>query len=526
MARGAYTEYVSTPKARPACAKPLRRRLGTQLAAFFNISRKGSEDPAKSSAPAVDQSNLGQAPKVELLHVLNHTHVSQTEIFGRHLGLVAKRPNMSESYEACLTYLYGLQKHGIKLGLDTIRTLLAQCQHPEQQFTALHIGGTNGKGSTAAMTAAILKAGNVRVGLYTSPHLIDFRERIQVQGEQIPESRVVDLVERFRNGSDAAGTPTFFETATAMAFQYFAEEQVEVAVIEVGMGGRFDATNVCHPSGVLVTNVSLDHEYYLGHTLELIAFEKAGIIKPGVPVVIGPMPAEAHTVIRQGAHECGAPLCQYGSEFTIDVHEDGMFDYRGPTHNFSDLPCALDGAHQRVNAACALALLEQSVMPRRAISKEAIVQGLSSVSWEGRLETLMSHPLMVCDGAHNPAAATCLAHHLRIMIHAVPDRKLILIVAQMRDKNIEAFLAELLPLADVIICTQIDHSRSATVQELQDQLPTGAPTVHGVPIPPDALALATRLAGSRDLICATGSLFLVGAVKSVLAGSIYAPIVG
>jgi len=433
---------------------------------------------------------------------------------------------MSGSYEACLTYLYGLQKHGIKLGLDTIRILLAQCQHPERQFTALHIGGTNGKGSAAAMTAAILKAGNVRVGLYTSPHLIDFRERIQVQGERIPESRVVDLVERFRKCSDAAGPPTFFETATAMAFQYFAEEQVEVAVIEVGMGGRFDATNVCHPSGVLVTNVSLDHEYYLGHTLELIAFEKAGIIKPDVPVVIGPMPAEAHTVIRQGAHECGAPLCQYGSEFTIDVHEDGMFDYRGPTHNFSDLPCALNGAHQRVNAACALALLEQSVMPRRAISKEAIVQGLSSVSWEGRLETLMSHPLMVCDGAHNPAAATCLAQHLRIMIHAVPDRKLILIVAQMRDKNIEAFLAELIPLADVIICTQIDHLRSATVQELQDQLPTGAPTVHGVPIPSDALALATRLAGSRDLICVTGSLFLVGAVKSVLAGSIYAPIVG
>jgi dihydrofolate synthase/folylpolyglutamate synthase len=433
---------------------------------------------------------------------------------------------MSESYEACLTYLYGLQKHGIKLGLDTIRILLAQCQHPEKQFTALHIGGTNGKGSTAAMTAAILRAANVRVGLYTSPHLIDFRERIQVQGEQIPESRVVDLVERFRNGSDAAGTPTFFETATAMAFQYFAEEQVEVAVIEVGMGGRFDATNVCHPSGVLVTNVSFDHESYLGHTLEAIAYEKAGIIKANVPVVMGPMAAEAHTVIRHKANECGAPLCQYGLDFTIDVHEDGMFDYRGPTHHFSDLPCALNGAHQRVNAACALALLEQSVMSRRVISQEAIVQGLSSVSWEGRLETLMRNPLMVCDGAHNPAAATCLAHNLLSMINDVPDRKLILIVAQMRDKNIEAFLAELLPLAEAIICTQIDHSRSATVQELQDQLPNGAPAVHSVPIPSDALALATRLADSRDLICVTGSLFLVGAVKSELAGSTYAPIVG
>jgi len=433
---------------------------------------------------------------------------------------------MSGSYEICLTYLYGLQKHGIKLGLETIRTLLAQCQHPERKFTALHIGGTNGKGSTAAMTAAILKAGNIRVGLYTSPHLIDFRERIQVQGERIPASRVVDLVERFRMGSAAAGSPTFFETATAMAFQYFAEEQVEVAVIEVGMGGRFDATNVCHPSGVLVTNISFDHESYLGHTLASIAYEKAGIIKADVPVVMGPMPAEAHAVIRQWANECGAPLCQYGSDFTIDVHEEGGFDYRGPSHNFPDLPCALHGAHQRVNAACALALLEQSVMPSREISKEVIIQGLSSVSWEGRLETLMSNPLMVCDGAHNPAAATCLAHNLQLIIDAVPDRKVILIVALMRDKDIEAFMGELLPLADVIICTQIDHARSATVQELQDQLPTGTPTVHGVPTPSDALVLAARLADSHDLICVTGSLFLVGAVKSVLAGSTYAPIVG
>ena len=179
-----------------------------------------------------------------------------------------------------------------------------------------------------------------------------------------------------------------------------------------------------------------------------------------------------------------------------------------------------------MNAACALALLENSVMPDRVISDEAVVQGLSSVSWEGRLETLMTNPLVVCDGAHNPAAATGLAHDLRAMLKAVPNRKLILIVALMRDKNIEAFLAELLPLADAIICTQIDHSRSATVQELQDQLPAAPPSVHGAPIPSDALALAHQLADSHDLICVTGSLFLVGAVKSVLAGTTYAPIVG
>ena len=156
----------------------------------------------------------------------------------------AKADVMSQSYHACLAYLYGLQSHGVKLGLETIRNLLAKSNHPERKFTALHIGGTNGKGSTAAMTAAILRAADVRVGLYTSPHLVDFRERIQVQGEQIPESRVVDLVQRFQTSSKVDVTPTFFETTTAMAFQYFAEEKVDVAVLEVGMGGRFDATNV------------------------------------------------------------------------------------------------------------------------------------------------------------------------------------------------------------------------------------------------------------------------------------------
>ncbi|MDA0738212.1 MAG: bifunctional folylpolyglutamate synthase/dihydrofolate synthase [Nitrospirae bacterium] len=433
---------------------------------------------------------------------------------------------MAESYQACLTYLYGLQKHGIKLGLETIRTLLAQCHHPERQFQVLHIGGTNGKGSAAAMTASILRAANIRVGLYTSPHLVDFRERIQVQGEQISESRVVDLVDRFRGDAHSTRCPTFFETATAMAFKYFAEEKVEVAVIEVGMGGRFDATNVCDPLGVLVTNVSFDHEAYLGHTLEAIAYEKAGIIKSGVPVVMGPMESTAQTVIQAKANEEGASLYQYGQDFTIEIHEDGMFEYKGGTHEYSKLPCALKGSHQFLNAACALALIESSVMPGRAIPEEAIIQGLRSVKWEGRLETLMTKPLMVGDGAHNPAAAIILAHYLETMIGEVFERKLILVLAMMQDKNIDACLAVLLPLAHIVICTQIDHARSATVHMLQHKVNQEGLCVHGAATPSDAVALATQLSDPQDLICVTGSLFLVGAVKSLLAGSRYAPIVG
>ncbi len=433
---------------------------------------------------------------------------------------------MAESYQACLTYLYGLQKHGIKLGLETIQGLLAQCNHPERQFQVLHIGGTNGKGSSAAMTASILRAANIRVGLYTSPHLVDFRERIQVQGEQISESRVVDLTNRFRGNSHSTCCPTFFETTTAMAFKYFSEENVEVAVIEVGMGGRFDATNVCDPLGVLVTNVSFDHEFYLGHTLEAIAYEKAGIIKSGAPVVLGPMESAAQAVIQQRANDEGASVCQYGHEFSIEIHEEGMFDYKGVTHEYSKLPCALKGSHQFINAACALALVESSVMPSRVIPEDAILQGLGSVKWDGRLEILKTNPLMVGDGAHNPAAAIMLAHHLEAMLGEVPARKLILVIAMMQDKNIEACLDALLPLAHIVICTQIEHARSATVHMLQVKIHQEGLYVHGAATPFDAVALATQLSDPQDLICVTGSLFLVGAVKSLLAGSRYAPIVG
>ena len=433
---------------------------------------------------------------------------------------------MSQSYHACLAYLYGLQAHGVKLGLETIRKLLAKCNHPERKFTALHIGGTNGKGSTAAMISSILCAANVRVGLYTSPHLIDFRERIQVRGEQIPESRVVDLVQRFQMGSKGDVIPTFFETATAMAFQYFAEENVDIAVLEVGMGGRFDATNVCQPSGVLITNVALDHQAYLGETLEAIAYEKAGIIKTGVPLVIGPMEAVARTVIQKKAQDEQAPYIQFGSDFTVEIQKDGVFEYHGPTESYSGLVCALNGAHQYINAACALALLEQSVMPGRIISQQSVIEGLGHVSWEGRLETVKAHPLMICDGAHNPSAANELVEYLRAIVLAVPGRRLIIMVAMMRDKQIEAFLSILLPLAQTIICTQIDHPRSATVEELQSQLPTSVASVYGVRTPTEAVVLANQLADENDVICVTGSLFLVGAVKSVLTGSPYAPLVG
>ncbi|MFO0717429.1 MAG: Mur ligase family protein [Nitrospira sp.] len=212
------------------------------------------------------------------------------------------------TYPATVQFLYGLQQHGIKLGLETIRALLARVGDPHRGYPVVHIGGTNGKGSTAAMTASMLQAAGHRVGLYTSPHLVDFRERIRVDGVMIPEARVSALVEVLREAAAPDLAPTFFEFTTALACRYFAECRVDVAVLEVGLGGRFDATNVVTPLASAITSIGLDHEAYLGSTIEAIAFEKAGIVKPGAPVVLGRMDAPARQVIEERASHEGAPL--------------------------------------------------------------------------------------------------------------------------------------------------------------------------------------------------------------------------
>ena len=231
------------------------------------------------------------------------------------------------TYSSTLSFLYSLQQHGIKLGLDTIEGLLTRLGRPERDYPALHIGGTNGKGSTAAMAAAMLQAAGYRVGLYTSPHLVDFRERIRVNGQPIGEDRLIELVERVRSVAGSAAEPTFFEFTTAVAFEYFKTHQVDVAVIEVGMGGRFDATNVVTPVVSAITNVTLDHQAYLGTTVTEIAFEKAGIIKPGVPVVVGRVEPDAWETIERAASTRGARCSRWDSDFRAEGDPVAGFRY-------------------------------------------------------------------------------------------------------------------------------------------------------------------------------------------------------
>ncbi|MBI3356444.1 MAG: bifunctional folylpolyglutamate synthase/dihydrofolate synthase [Nitrospirae bacterium] len=347
------------------------------------------------------------------------------------------------TYSAAIEYLYGLQKHGIKLGLETMRILLGNIGHPERQLRILHIGGTNGKGSTGAMAAAILQASGLRVGLYTSPHLVEFRERIRVNGDMIREGRMADLTGRLCAAVPRDLAPTFFEMTTAMALLHFVESQVDIVVLEVGLGGRFDATNVVEPLACAITTIALDHQEYLGRTEDAIAFEKAGIIKTSVPVVIGRMGLEACGVMRRVAQERGAPLWRLGHEFFIEGDDPELFAYRGVTRVFEGLRCGLAGRHQLDNAACALALLEAADKTGVVVDQEAVRQGLRSVVWEGRLELIEEYPKVLLDGAHNPSAAAALACYLQEFLIRHPDSRIILVWGMMRDKDHRGFIAPL-----------------------------------------------------------------------------------
>jgi dihydrofolate synthase/folylpolyglutamate synthase len=435
---------------------------------------------------------------------------------------------MPSSYASSVAFLYGLQRHGIKLGLETIRSLLTSLDHPERRFHALHIGGTNGKGSTAAIVASVLASAGYRVGLYTSPHLVDFRERIRVNGEPIPEDRVARLTDDLRTACPPELNPTFFEFTTAMAFRHFAEAGVDAAVLEVGLGGRYDATNVITPLVSCITTVSFDHEEFLGHDLASIAFEKAGIIKPLVPVVTGSLPGEAARVVEVVAKDQQAPLYRSGKDFSTLGRHPGDCRFNGRRWTLPGLHCPLQGTHQLDNLGCALMMTELAAERGLVIPEQAVRDGVSNVQWEGRLETVEREPLLLLDGAHNPAAADALSDYLRQLRTrpAHPNCSVILLVGMMRDKDHAGFLRALVPLADQIVLTQAEMARSATVDTLRAAIPSEGPPVHLAPAVADALALARRLARPSDVICVTGSLMIIGEVKALLRGSALSPLRG
>jgi len=426
---------------------------------------------------------------------------------------------MTLSYSKAIEYLYGLQWHGIKLGLETIRRLMTVLNEPHRRFRSVHIAGTNGKGSTAAMTAAVLAQAGYRTGLYTSPHLIEFTERIRVNGEPIPPEQAARLTERIRAAS--ADLPaTFFEFTTAMAFQYFAESAVDFVVAEVGMGGRFDATNVLTPLVSVITPIDFDHQAYLGDTLEQIAAEKAGIIKPSIPVVTSADRPEAVSVIRNVCRERNAPLYRLGSDIRVEGVSPQRFRYEGIRWSFSDLNCALLGRHQISNAGLALAALEVLEQTGVSIGEEAVRRGLSSVRWEGRLERMPPAPsgaALILDGAHNPAGARVLRDFLEDSKPTRPGR-LILVLGILSDKDVDGILAELVPMADEVVVTRPRYARALPADDLRRHLEKFQARVTVREPLEEALRYAQSAASAGDLICITGSLYTVGEARSHLKG--------
>lgn len=433
---------------------------------------------------------------------------------------------MGADFKSSLEYLYGLQSHGIKPGLTRTIALLGALGDPHVSFRVFHVGGTNGKGSTAAMLASVLVRQGYRVGLYTSPHLVDFTERISVNGDTIPQARIWDLTGLVRHAAETrlSEPPTFFEATTAMAFTYFAEVGVEYAVVEVGLGGRFDATNVLFPLVSVITTIGLDHQQYLGGTPEAVAGEKAGIIKRNVPVITGRLDVGPLSIVRATAAAQQASCFSLGRDFDIIGESPNRFSYRGMRRSYEGLSCPLAGRHQMDNAACALAALETAVERGVTIGERAVREGFRTVRWHGRLELVGRKPDILLDGAHNPDAAHALAAHLTaLQAQRVPSGggRLILVLGMMRDKDIRGVLSRLAAIPGVshLILTRAAHPRAASPDVVaREGADLGVPVLLG-PTVGEAFARARALAGPEDTICVTGSLLVVGEVKAILDGT-------
>lgn len=418
------------------------------------------------------------------------------------------------SYQESIDYLYGLQKYGIKFGLNRTESILARLGNPQNQLRCIHIGGTNGKGSTAAILSGILKEHGYRVGLYTSPHLVRFTERFRINDEEVSAKRIIEVFDQIREVLDEREPPTFFEVVTAMGFLYFAQEKVDWAIIEVGMGGRLDSTNVMRPHVSVITNVAMDHQEFLGNTLSAIAREKAGIIKEGVPVVTGARQAAVQGIFKVTAAKLNAPLFRLGAEFRIRRDVGGeSFRYQGLKHRWSGLRVNLVGHHQLLNASLALAALE--ILEKQGslvLDLEAVRRGLLQARWPARLEVLQRDPLIVLDGAHNAPGAEALRDALK---HSFSYKNLHLVLGIMRDKDLRGILRRLLPLAQTAIFTQPRYYRSADPDTLRRLARPYIQKCYVIPDAASAIRQAKLLAGPDDLICICGSLYFAGEVKEL-----------
>jgi dihydrofolate synthase/folylpolyglutamate synthase len=430
--------------------------------------------------------------------------------------------NFAES----LAYLLGLghETLAIKLGLRNTELLLARLGNPHRNFESVQIAGTNGKGSTAAMLYSICRAAGISTGLYTSPHLTCITQRIEINGQEITQSAFARQASQVRAAAEdllaqgkIAALPTFFEHVTAIALNAFSEAEIELAILETGLGGRLDATTVAGANTVALTPIALDHQEYLGETLAEIAFEKAAIIRPGVTAIVAPQLPAALAVIRKRANECQVELTVDGCRaHELGVRPGGLFDVTFETDEdiYENVQLALRGRHQIINAGLAIQLAESLRGRGFTLPKAAIVDGIQTVSHWGRLSPHYGDSSILLDGAHNPAAARALRDYL----DEFAAQPITLVFGGMSDKRLAEMAAILFPGVHQLILTRPDNPRAASVESLQTLAENFISTERIITAPrvSDALQKAREVTSPAGTICVTGSLYLIGEVTDEL----------
>jgi dihydrofolate synthase/folylpolyglutamate synthase len=413
------------------------------------------------------------------------------------------------AYDDALLWLFKLQRFGVKLGLDNVRELLGQLGDPHEKFKSIHVAGTNGKGSVCTFLSSALKEAGYKVGMYTSPHVVRYNERMQINGEEISDERVMEYIDRIRPiaeemGEDPTDHPTFFEFTTASGFLYFADEAVDIAVVEVGMGGRLDATNVITPEVSVITHLALEHTEHLGKTLERIAKEKAGIIKPGVPVIS----AEENPVIRETCKERGCELTVVEADYP---YERISFDTSGqslwivePSREF-EIP--LLGSYQLQNAATAYAALDVLCSGQFDVPEEAIRRGFKEARWPARFEVVRENPTVIIDSSHNPDGMENLRDALA---ETTKNSRITFVVGMMSDKDVSPMLEAIAPVAGRIICTKPNYWRAMDPEEIGRKAKRYINEVEVAPRVPEAIERAVALSNDDDVVCITGSIFMAG----------------
>lgn len=424
--------------------------------------------------------------------------------------------------EEARAFLEGLAPSSIRLGLDRMQAALRVLGNPERDFPAVHVAGTNGKGSTCAFLASVLAAGGLRVGLYTSPHLESVHERIRISGpeglEPIPDDvlarRITEVLERYPQAAATPAPLSYFEFGTLVAFWHFSREEIDIAVIETGLGGRLDATSCCQPLVTAITPVALDHMELLGHTLSAIAGEKAGIFKRGIPAVLARQSPEVSAVLEARARELGAPLVREGEDFELRDEAMGRaLAYRGPISNHGKLVLGLKGAHQRQNAAVALACLGQLVQSGFRVSTEAVQRGLLETRWPGRLEEVARDPLVLLDGAHNPHSIDAL---VRVLESDFADVPLHVVFGVLGEKNVRPMMRQLFPHCASVTLVAPPSERGWDPSKHLAEAATLCPDVTLAESIGEALQEASDRAGEGGLVLGCGSFVLVGALRALV----------